>query len=88
MANISLNTGLRALMTSQAALQTIGHNISNANTPGYSRQSLSIRASAPIRMQNLWMGTGVDATSVERTVDQLLQRRLTGQVSSLQRLLP
>ncbi len=86
MANISLNTGLRALMTSQAALQTIGHNISNANTPGYSRQSLSIRASAPIRMQNLWMGTGVDATSVERTVDQLLQRRLTGQVSSLQRL--
>ncbi|MAE29546.1 MAG: flagellar hook-associated protein FlgK [Planctomycetota bacterium] len=86
MANISLNTGLRALMTSQAALQTIGHNISNANTPGYSRQSLSIQASAPIHLRNLWMGTGVDATSVERTVDQLLQKRLTGQVSSLQRL--
>jgi flagellar hook-associated protein 1 FlgK len=86
MANLSLNTGLQALLTAQAALQTIGHNISNANTPGYSRQHLSIRASAPIRMRNLWIGTGVDAISVERTVDQLLQKRLTGQVSSLQRL--
>lgn len=33
------NIGVRALQTNQAALQTIGNNIANVNTPGYSRQS-------------------------------------------------
>jgi len=43
MSNIGLNTGLKALLASQASLETIGHNVSNANTPGYSRQRLEVR---------------------------------------------
>ena len=39
MANLSLNIGLNALLTAQNALDTVGHNIANANTPGYSRSA-------------------------------------------------
>jgi len=35
-----LDVGARALMANQVALQTAGHNISNVNVAGYSRQSV------------------------------------------------
>ena len=33
-----LNVGSRALLANEVALQTIGHNIANSSTVGYSRQ--------------------------------------------------
>ncbi|MDG5786675.1 flagellar hook-associated protein FlgK [Evansella sp. AB-P1] len=36
-----LETARRALGTNQTAIQTTGHNIANANTPGYSRQRVN-----------------------------------------------
>ena len=41
MADILL-TSLSALLTSQRALATTGHNIANVNTPGYSRQRVEL----------------------------------------------
>ena len=35
--------------TSKAALSTVGHNIANANTEGYSRQQVTIGAQAPVK---------------------------------------
>ncbi|HEX5806208.1 MAG TPA: flagellar basal body protein, partial [Macromonas sp.] len=35
----SLNIASNALTTNMAALQVIGHNIANVNTPGFSRQT-------------------------------------------------
>jgi flagellar hook-associated protein 1 FlgK len=86
MAGIALNIGLKSLLTSQAALDTIGHNIANANTPGYSRQNLHVSPSAGMRMRGVMLGTGIQADVVRRTVDTLLQARLSQQVSSLGRL--
>ena len=40
----ALNIGSRALMTNLSALQVIGHNIANANTDGYSRQSVQTQS--------------------------------------------
>ena len=37
-----LETARRALNTQQAALLTTGHNIANANTPGYTRQRVNL----------------------------------------------
>jgi len=84
--SIGLQTGLRALLTSQRALDVIGHNVSNANTPGYSRQDLLIAATRPIDVGGLRIGSGVNPQVVRRTVDDLLQSRLVRQVSSLHRL--
>ncbi len=86
MSSLGLNIGLKALLTSQAHLETIGHNVSNASTPGYSRQAVSTSASAPLRMRGLLQGAGVQADVVNRTVDSLLHARITSQVSSLARI--
>ena len=46
MSNLSLNTGLKALLSSRFVLDTVGHNLANANTPGYSRQRMVVAAKA------------------------------------------
>ncbi|MBK7878630.1 MAG: flagellar hook-associated protein FlgK [Planctomycetes bacterium] len=86
MASVSLNIGLKALLTAQSALDTVGHNVSNANTPGYSRQSLQISASPSILVRGIAIGNGVDANIVLRTADDLLTRRLVQQTASIQQL--
>ena len=35
-----LNVGVTGLNAAQAGIQTAGHNIANASTPGYSRQQI------------------------------------------------
>jgi flagellar hook-associated protein 1 FlgK len=82
MSSIALNTGLRALLSAQFVLDTIGHNIANANTPGYSRQRVQLGTSLPLPSRGLLVGSGVDANSVQRSVDALLGRRLLGQIST------
>lgn len=86
MSSVSLNIGLKALLTSQSALDTVGHNVSNANTPGYSRQSLLISASPSLLIHGLAIGNGVQGDVVLRTADDLLTRRLVNQASSIQQL--
>ena len=86
MTNISLNTGLRSLLTAQFGLETVGHNIANANTPGYSRQLLSIGTEIPQMARGVLVGTGVSARSVMRSVDSLLNHRVLSQVSTGGRL--
>ena len=54
-----LEIGLRALLTAQSALDVIGHNISNANTPGYSRQDLMVSPTRPQLVRGMQMGSGV-----------------------------
>jgi len=39
-----LNIGTRALLANQLALQTVGNNIANVNTAGYSRQSVVLQS--------------------------------------------
>ena len=41
------NIGVSALVSTQQVLNTIGHNIANANTPGYSRQRVELTARTP-----------------------------------------
>lgn len=79
MSNIGIQTGLKALLSARYMLDTIGHNIANANTPGYSRQRVQLGSSLPVQLGSLLIGGGVDAGRVERSVDELLGRRIQGQ---------
>lgn len=64
--------GKTALYANYAALQTIGNNIANANTPGYSRQNLQV-ADAPSQFTGSgYFGKGVDVTTVARSYDKFL----------------
>ena len=72
---MSLNVAARALTTNQSVLQVIGHNISNANTVGYSRQSVSLDSVAGQKLGNGYFGKGVEITSVKRSYDAFLTKQ-------------
>ena len=73
-----LEIGKRALISSQLAMNTVGHNMANANTPGYTRQRVNITSTTPA--ETAWgnAGTGAEATSIEQIRDLFL----TGQYRS------
>lgn len=71
--NSLLETGKRALIVNQDVLSTVGHNISNVNTEGYSRQRAELSASEA--MDNIGygqIGTGVEINDITRARDHLL----------------
>ena len=47
---MGLEIGKRGVQAHQTALHTIGHNINNMNTPGYSRQRVEFVPFEPIFM--------------------------------------
>ena len=83
MSSIGMNIGLRALLTNQSSLDVIGQNLANANTPGYSRQRVQLGASGSVMRHGLGFGTGVDASMIGRSVDNLLGGRIITKVSDL-----
>ena len=85
MSSLGLNIGLQALLTSQAGLDTTGHNISNASTPGYSRQSVLQGPARAQQLRGLILGSGVQADVVARVTDELLNQRLVSQTEALGR---
>jgi flagellar hook-associated protein 1 FlgK len=86
MPHIGLNIGLKALLSAQTSLDTVGHNISNAGTAGYSRQNVLLAADPAVMIRGLAIGNGVSAQQILRTADMLLQRRLVTQQSSISQL--
>lgn len=69
-----LNLGSRAMFANYAALQTIGHNIANASTAGYSRQQVALATSGGQFTGAGFFGQGVDVRTVTRSHDTFLQR--------------
>ncbi|MBW8890740.1 MAG: flagellar hook-associated protein FlgK, partial [Burkholderiales bacterium] len=69
-----LSLGARAMFANQAALQTIGQNIANANTPGYSRQSVVLTTSPGQYTGAGFFGKGVDVQTVVRSHNDFLTK--------------
>jgi flagellar hook-associated protein 1 len=67
-----LETAKRALTASQSALYTTGHNISNANTQGYTRQRVDFRTTNPYNAPYGQIGTGVEPGQVIRIRENYL----------------
>ena len=78
-----IEMGKRALAAHTEAMQTTGHNLSNAGTEGYSRQRVELTASPPLDDPGLnramvpgQLGQGVMTQSVNRVHDDLLEMRI------------
>jgi flagellar hook-associated protein 1 len=67
-----LSTGVSGLLASQVGLSTVGHNISNVNTAGYTRQTTTFNARKPEYSGGYYVGQGADAVSVQRAYSQFL----------------
>lgn len=67
-----LSTSISGLLAFQRALDTTSHNITNANTPGYSRQIAEMMTRNAQQSGNGWLGNGVDVTTIKRSYDEFL----------------
>src|SRR4030042_6475130 len=74
-----LGTARRALAASQRAMDVAGHNIANANAPGYTRQQPVLSATAPYTLPSFvrpagagQVGTGVAVMEIRRVPTDLL----------------
>lgn len=64
----------RAMLANTSQLQTLSHNISNANTPGYSRQSVELATEGGQFTGAGFFGRGVRVQTVSRANDPFLTR--------------
>ncbi|OGT36271.1 MAG: flagellar hook-associated protein FlgK, partial [Gallionellales bacterium RIFOXYD2_FULL_52_7] len=66
------SASLSGMNAAQFALSTTQHNIANANTPGYSRQTMLVDSRAAQATGAGFVGQGVNVTGVVRNYDQFL----------------
>jgi flagellar hook-associated protein 1 FlgK len=72
----SLSIALQALLTDQGAMAVTSNNISNVNTPGYTREVANLDETTPVQYGTLQFGTGVQLQSIQSVQDSILQLRL------------
>ncbi|MGB3978736.1 MAG: flagellar hook-associated protein FlgK, partial [Tepidanaerobacteraceae bacterium] len=75
----------KALFANQRAQQTVSHNISNANTPGYSRQRVMLESTYTSYGFGAayQLGTGVKLSDISRIRDDFTDRQYRNENSSL-----
>ncbi|MEW8287989.1 MAG: flagellar hook-associated protein FlgK [Candidatus Thiodiazotropha endolucinida] len=79
-----LSIGVSGLIANRHALDTTGHNISNVNTEGYSRQRIDFNTREPFLSPAGYLGTGVESSEIQRQYDSFVagQMRTSLTVSS------
>lgn len=87
---LGYETGRRALQANQLALEVTGHNISNANAAGYSRQTLRMEATTPYAMPTMskvygagMVGTGVEVTDIQAVRDFFLDAQVRNETGNI-----
>ena len=74
--NASLYLGLTGLQAQQSALNVVGQNIANVNTPGYSRQRANLTANQSLVEGQVYFGTGVSLNTVQGIRDRFLDLQI------------
>jgi flagellar hook-associated protein 1 FlgK len=80
-----LNMGKEALAAQQMGINITGHNISNVNTEGYSRQRVTLETDIPVSNYSGQVGTGVNATQVLRVYDRFVGVQINNENQELGR---
>ena len=71
-----INIGMSGLNASQGALATVGNNIANANTSGYSRQQIVQGSAGSQQVGGVFIGTGTTLADVRRVYNSYLDAQL------------
>ena len=85
---MGLEMGKRSLMYHQTGLRVIGHNLSNADVEGYSRQRIKAGTLRPLYEPSLnraerpgQLGQGVELVAIRRDRDIYLEARIGTELS-------
>ncbi len=68
----ALDIGYSGLNAAQLGITTTGNNISNASTPGYSRQRVMTEQTTPNRVASLFVGNGTKVQDIARVFNQFV----------------
>ena len=72
----ALSIAVRSLYAQEGALDTTANNISNVNTPGYSRELPILNEAPPLDTGQVSIGNGVDFDGVQSVRDNILELRI------------
>jgi flagellar hook-associated protein 1 FlgK len=78
-----LSSGSVALSYYTRGIETAGHNIANTGTEGFSRQRVNVVANGSVNDGGVWVGQGVDVTSITRVRDLFLDAQYRAQLPTL-----
>lgn len=79
----SIETGKNTLITNQIGMDTVGHNIANLHTEGYSRQRVLQGTMYPDDIQPGQIGRGVRVERVFRVYNQFIENTLRSEKTGL-----
>ncbi|KGM39525.1 hypothetical protein JY96_04470 [Aquabacterium sp. NJ1] len=68
--------GTSAMTATQAMLDTVSHNISNVNTPGYSQQNVELATQGGMFTGAGFYGRGVQVVTVTRSTNEFLVKQV------------
>lgn len=84
-----LEIARRALFAQQRVLDVTGHNIANADTPGYSRQRVMLNATNPLPAPGMQrapgaghIGTGVEVGAIQRQSDAFVEGEIRREIGN------
>jgi len=78
--------GSLALSNAQQAINTTGHNISNVNSPGYTRQTVSFEAQTAVQRGSAFVGQGARFAGVIRNTNSYINSQIQQFSSSAERI--
>lgn len=71
-----LSVGVTGLNAAQMGIQTAGHNIANASTPGFNRQEIVQTTNTPIFSGAGFFGQGANVTNVKRMYNDFQNKQV------------
>lgn len=77
----SLSIGISGLLANRRGLETVSHNIANADNPAYTRQRVTSADSTYIYNGAYKKGTGVDVQTINQIRDEFIDIKIRNEVS-------
>lgn len=77
-----LDIGKSGILAQRLALEVTSENITNVNTPGYSRQTTIFQTGIVTEERGFPLGTGVNVAEIQRAYDDFLQTQLKTEAST------
>ncbi len=78
---LHFSRAISALQAHQAALNVVGNNIANANTPDYHRQEVRLVDRHPVLIDGLYIGQGVRVARIDRAYQSVTEEAITRNIS-------
>lgn len=82
MSLVGLHTALSGIRAARLGMDTTAHNVSNANTAGYTRQQVRLTTSYPMQTPVGKVGTGVTVADITRIRDSFLDQRVRSDLAA------